>query len=101
MYYDAEQARLAEERFKLVFQKRDVPEDIPEISVSESEIWLPKLLADTGLVSSTSDGKRMIKQGAVKINGEKCDNDEEVITIQDGMVIQVGKRKFARLLAGE
>jgi len=99
MFYDAEQARLAEERFKLVFQKHDVPEDIPEVTVSEREVWLPKLLNDTGLVSSTSDGKRMIKQGAVKINGEKCDNDEAVVSIENGMVIQVGKRKFARLLA--
>lgn len=98
MFYDAEQAQLAEERFKLVFQKGDVPEDIPEIEVSEREVWLPKLLSDTGLVSSTSDGKRMIKQGAVKINGEKCDREEVVITVQDGMVLQVGKRKFARLI---
>jgi len=98
MFYGAEQARMAEERFKLVFQKGDVPEDIPEITISESEVWLPKLLADCKLVSSTSDGKRMIKQGAVKINGERHDQEEAVIAIQNGMVLQVGKRKFARLI---
>ncbi len=98
MFYDAEQARLAEERFKLIFQKGNVPEDIPEIQVEELEVWLPKLLADAGLVSSTSDGKRMIKQGAVKINGEKYDDDKAVITVQDGTVVQVGKRRFARLM---
>ena len=101
MFYDSEQARLAEERFKLVFQKHDIPEDIPEIKVSYREAWLPKLLNDTGLVSSTSDGKRMVKQGAVKINGEKWDNDEAMVSIENGMVIQVGKRKFARLLVEE
>jgi len=98
MFYDARQADLAEERFKLVFQKGDLPEDIPEVEISGDEIWLPKLLQDIGLVSSTSEGRRMIKQGAVKVDGEKCDSEETTITIRNGMVLQVGKRKYARLL---
>ncbi|MGE5398695.1 MAG: tyrosine--tRNA ligase [Chitinophagales bacterium] len=97
-FHGAEQAEAAEQRFKLVFQRGDIPEDIPEYKVSTTEAWLPKLMADAGLVPSTSDGKRMIKQGAVKINGEKVDDDNATITMEDGMVIQVGKRKFARIV---
>ncbi|NLB18892.1 MAG: tyrosine--tRNA ligase [Syntrophomonadaceae bacterium] len=101
MFYDAEQADLAEERFKLIFQKGDLPEDIPEVEISRDEIWLPKLLHEIGLVSSTSEGRRMIKQGAVKIDGEKCAHEEAVVSIENGMVIQVGKRKYARLMTEE
>lgn len=99
MYHDAEKAEAAEERFKLVFQKGDIPEDIPEFKVTETEVWLPKLMTDAGLVPSTSDGKRMIKQGAVKVDGEKIEDENANITVKDGMVLQVGKRKFARLIS--
>ncbi|MGE5422813.1 MAG: tyrosine--tRNA ligase, partial [Ignavibacteriales bacterium] len=99
MYHDGGKADEAEERFKLVFQKGDIPEDIPEYRVSEPEVWLPKLMVDAGLVPSTSDGKRMIKQGAVKMDGEKAEDENANISIRDGMVLQVGKRKFVRLLS--
>jgi len=96
IYHNAEEALKAQERFLLVFSQRDIPEDIPEAVVNEKEIWLPKFLQEQGMVDSTSDGRRMIKQGAVKLNGEKC-KDENVV-VEDEMVIQVGKRKFVKLL---
>ncbi|MGE5417733.1 MAG: tyrosine--tRNA ligase [Acidobacteriota bacterium] len=98
MYHSAEAAEAAEERFKLVFSKGDIPEDIPEYKVSEASVYLPKLLAEAGLVSSSSEGKRMIQQGGVKIDGEKIEDDNATIEIKDGSVVQVGKRKFARLI---
>ncbi|MGE5404635.1 MAG: tyrosine--tRNA ligase, partial [Candidatus Saccharibacteria bacterium] len=98
MYHSAEAAKAAEERFKLVFSKGDIPEDIPEYKVSEASVYLPKLLAEAGLVSSTSEGKRMIQQGGVKIDGEKIEDDNATIEVKDGSVVQVGKRKFARLV---
>ncbi len=97
MFYGVEQAEMAESRFKLIFQKGDVPEDIPDATVEAGNIWLPKLLHDAGLVSSTSEARRMIQQGAVKIDGDKCQDEEASIQVASGMVIQVGKRKFARL----
>lgn len=96
IYHDAEEAQKAQERFLLVFSQRDIPEDIPEVTVNEIELWLPKFLLKQGMVESTSDGRRMLKQGAVKLNGEKY--KDENILVENGMVIQVGKRKFIRLL---
>lgn len=99
-FYNAEKAKEAEERFCLIFQKGDIPDDIPQKQVTEGKVWLPKLLTDVGLVSSTSEGKRMIKQGGVKIDGEKVEDEQAVVEVRNGMVIQVGKRKFARLVTG-
>jgi tyrosyl-tRNA synthetase len=96
IYHNEEEALKAQERFQLVFSQRDIPEDIPEAVVTEKEIWLPKFLQEQGMVDSTSDGRRMIKQGAVKLNGEKC--KDENVEVEDEMVIQVGKRKFIKLL---
>lgn len=96
IYHNAEEAQKAQERFLLVFSQRDIPEDIPEVTVNEIELWLPKFLLEQGMVESTSDGRRMLKQGAVKLNGEKY--KDENILVENGMVIQVGKRKFIRLL---
>lgn len=94
--YHSEKAALeAEEKFKLVFSRGDIPDDIPEVIVKEAEIWLPRFLTDNGMAESTSDARRMLKQGAVKLNGDKL--GEESITCADGIVIQVGKRKFIRI----
>jgi len=96
MYHSVEAAEAARDRFHLVFSNRDIPEDIPALKVSEKEVWLPKFLNENGLVDSTSDGKRMLKQGGVKVNGEK--HSDENIVLEDGMVLQVGKRKFIKVL---
>lgn len=94
--YHSEKAALeAEEKFKLVFSRKDIPDDIPELIVNEPEIWLPRFLTDNGMVESTSDARRMFKQGAVRLNGNKL--EAETITPEDGMVIQVGKRKFIKI----
>lgn len=95
IYHNEEEAEKAEEKFRRVFSQRDIPEDIPVITSSEREVWLPKFLHDNSMVNSTSDGRRMIKQGAVKVNGEKY--QEENLLLQDTMVLQVGRRKFCRL----
>lgn len=102
LYHDEEQALKAEENFKRVFQERELPDDMPEVELDEKElqngkIWIVDLLKSCKLISSNSEGKRMIKQGAVKLNREKVTGDKVDITPEDGMIIQVGKRKYARL----
>nr|WP_157609509.1 tyrosine--tRNA ligase [Syntrophomonas zehnderi] len=96
MYHSEAEAVAARDKFQLVFSNRDIPDDIPELKVNEREVWLPKFLSENRLVDSTSDGKRMIKQGGVKINGEKV--SAENIVLEDGMVLQVGKRRFIKVL---
>ncbi len=97
-FHSKQDAIEAMERFKLVFSQRDIPDDIPEIEVRETEVWLPKFFMDNKLVPSTSEGRRMIQQGAVRVNGEK--HDYEDLKLGHGMVIQIGKRKFVRIVMG-
>jgi len=98
-FHSPEAAGQAMERFKLVYSKRDIPDDIPEIKTDEGDIWLPKFLSENGIVDSTNEGRRMIKQGAIKVNGEKF--EQEDLYLKAGMVIQVGKRKFIKISTGQ
>jgi tyrosyl-tRNA synthetase len=97
MYHNADEALKAEERFKLVFSQNEIPQDIPQVTIASCEVWLPKFLADNALTVSTSEGRRSISQGAVRLNGEKIET--ESILLKGEIVIQVGKRKFLRVLA--
>lgn len=97
-YHSVQEADEAEADFINVFSNNQLPDDIPEIELAvegDGSYWLPKLLSVLKLVGSTSDGKRMFEQGGVKIYGEKAVAD--TITVEDGMILQVGKRKFAKL----
>ncbi|MDD3852195.1 MAG: tyrosine--tRNA ligase [Syntrophomonadaceae bacterium] len=95
IYHSSEEAQKAEEKFKLVFSQGNIPDDIDEVTVEDNEIWLPRFLHENNMVSSTSDGRRMLEQGAVKVNGVK--QVEENLVIEDGQVVQVGKRKFIKI----
>lgn len=102
-YHDADAALKAEEEFKNIFQKKELPDEIPEYTLSQTEleagkIWLPKLLTLAGLVSSTSEGKRLIQQGAVKINDQKIEPSEMDYIPEDGVIIKAGKRKFVKII---
>lgn len=104
-YYDEEAAKEAEAAFDRQFKQHEVPEDIPEFAADltpneEGTVYLAKLIADSGLTKSTGDARRMIDQGGVKVNGEavaaKAYNVDP--STLEGAVIQVGKRKFVRLV---
>ncbi len=102
MYHGEEAAREAENNFKNVFQKGSLPDDIPVKQLDSSllengKVWIVKLIVEIGLVPSNGEGRRMVKQGAVKINEEKIENLDLEIVVEDGMIIQVGKRKFAKI----
>lgn len=102
MYHGEEVAKEAENHFKTVFQKGELPDDITVVdiehnSLNDGKVWIVKLIADLGLVSSNGEGRRMVKQGAVKVNEEKIDDDNLEIVVEQDMIIQVGKRKFVKL----
>ncbi|WP_417870388.1 tyrosine--tRNA ligase [Vibrio furnissii] len=88
-------ADAAEQEFINRFQKGAMPEEMPEFEF-EAGIAIANLLKEAGLVGSTSDAMRMIKQGAVKQDGEKLD-DAKLVPAAGTAVYQVGKRKFARV----
>ncbi|AMA73823.1 tyrosine--tRNA ligase [Aneurinibacillus thermoaerophilus] len=103
MYWGEEAAKQAEEHFKTVFQQRALPADIPEKEVAVSELedgkmWVIKLLSVLELVPSNGEARRMVQQGAVKINEEKVTSVDEHIAVEDGMIVQVGKRKFVKVV---
>lgn len=88
-------ADAAEQEFINRFQKGAMPEEMPELEF-EVGIAISNLLKDAGLVNSTSDAMRMIRQGAAKIDGNKIE-DTKLIPAAGTAVYQVGKRKFARI----
>ncbi len=99
-FHSADDARAAEERFDSVHKDRAVPEDIPEVALEEGEsVHLPALLAKAFGVSS-SEGRRLIAQGGVKVEGNALAPDVLDVPADElrGRVLQLGKRRFARLI---
>lgn len=96
-FYDEATADRAAKHFDKVFAQGKLPDDIPEVKISAEPIMASKLLLACKLVSSGSEAKRMVKQGAVEINSQKISDPNKQIAPKDGMTIQVGKRKFAKL----
>ena len=98
-FHDAESANFAEENFINQFQKKNIPDDIEEISftLSESSITLANLLKHCGMTSSASEAMRMIKQGAVRIDEEKIIDTKHIISSGTSAIYQVGKRKFKKI----
>ena len=99
-YHDINAADRAEQDFKLRFQQGGIPNDLPEVAVQSDggEIQIANLLKDAGLTSSTSEALRMIKQGAVKFDGNRIDDRALMIRAGSEGVFQVGKRRFARVV---
>ena len=98
-FHDEESANLAETNFINQFQKKNIPDDIEEVSlvVSEGSIPLANLLKDVEMTSSTSEAIRMIKQGAVRIDEKKITDTKYKISSGTSAVYQVGKRKFKKI----
>ena len=93
-------ANAAEEEFVKRFVQKEVPDEIEEKAVLAGTYALAQLLADTGLAASKGEARRLIEQGGVKINGEKASAANAEITIDsDGVLVQVGKRKFLKVIS--
>nr|WP_231914903.1 tyrosine--tRNA ligase [Methylomonas sp. DH-1] len=97
-FHGAAAAKAALENFEARFQRGAIPEDLDDIQLEAGAEGLPiaNLLKNAGLVASTSEALRLIKQGAVKIDGEKLEDSKRVIT-RSTHIYQVGKRKVARV----
>jgi tyrosyl-tRNA synthetase len=97
-FYDEEAAKAAKAEFDNVFKANKLPDDMPEVEVEEG-IWICKALVDAGIEPSTSQARRDIKQGAVRIDQEKV-TDEKTNLEAGEYILQVGKRKFAKVKVG-
>ena len=96
LYHGEESAREAEERFKSVFQKGQIPEDIQTIQVKEDGFDLIEVLVVNEIVKSKSEVRRLASQGGVKVNGEKVE-DLSTIVKESELVVQIGKKKFVKI----
>jgi len=97
-FYDETAAQEAKAAFDNVFKANKLPDDMPEVDVAE-DIWICKALVDAGIEPSTSQARRDIKQGAVRIDQEKV-TDEKITLPKGEYILQVGKRKFAKVRVG-
>lgn len=96
-FYDEAAAEAAAAHFDKVFKQKEIPDDMPVVNLPAEPHMAAKLLVACKLVGSGGEGKRMVKQGGVSVDGRKISDPNEEITPADGMVVQVGKRRFAKL----
>jgi tyrosyl-tRNA synthetase len=97
MYHSKNEALKAQEEFDKVFIKKEVPDDIPELKINEAEIGIIDLILKAGFAPSKAEAKRLVAQGGVSINGEKINDFNSTIKIENENVLKVGKRKFIKL----
>lgn len=100
MYHSEEAARRAEDEFDRVFIKKDIPDNIQEITLEKSNegFHIVDLMIQSSLVSSKSEARRLIQQGGVKIDSEKIGDSNSLIDKKDAFILQVGKRKFIKIV---
>jgi tyrosyl-tRNA synthetase len=103
IYHGKALAATAREEFDRVFRDKGVPDDVPsfEIAAPGGKLWIVNLLREARLVGSGSEGRRLVRQGAVEIDGVPVTDEEVEIGLEEGkeILIRVGKRRFARVRA--
>ncbi|HEY3999758.1 MAG TPA: tyrosine--tRNA ligase, partial [Candidatus Xenobia bacterium] len=102
IYHNADKAAAAQAEFERVFSKKETPTDLQTIEVPKSalangSIRLSKLVGLSKLAASNREGRRLIEQGAVSVEGEKLTNPDHEVPVQSGHVLKVGALGFARL----
>ncbi|OGZ17679.1 MAG: tyrosine--tRNA ligase [Candidatus Nealsonbacteria bacterium RBG_13_36_15] len=99
IYHSKDKSLKAGEHFRDVFQKKQLPSKMPEYTIiQKKEIFLTQLMIKLRMAKSKSEAKRLIRQGGVKINQKKVENIYQKITAKEKIVLQVGPRKFAKII---
>jgi tyrosyl-tRNA synthetase len=100
-FHGEEAAKKAAEQFRLVFRDRKAPTEIPEMKLAWGTRRLSEVLTETGLASSRSEAERLIKQGAVEVNGKVEKDVKRMVVLNPGemVALKVGKKKFLRVVA--
>jgi len=100
-YHGRAAAEAAREKFDKIFARKETPDDIAEKrfpAPAEGVVWLPRLLCDLGFAATTSEGKRLVAQGGVKLSEKACQAEKVPARAGDTWVLQCGKRRFARVI---
>ena len=100
-FHDRGAAEEAEKEFLHVFREKEVPDEILEFRVTDAKagdaVGLARLISQSGLAPSSGEARRLIRSGAVKVNGVKIVEESAACDLSDGMLIQVGKRRFCKV----
>jgi tyrosyl-tRNA synthetase len=96
-FVGAGEGQKASDEFARIFSQNELPDDMPDIKLS-ADIGLVDLVVKVGFAPSNSEARRLIQQGGVRINDEQISDVKAVVTPVDGMILKVGKRKFARIV---
>ncbi len=100
IYHGPEKAKQAREEFDRVHRDKGLPDQVANITFPKNQVDLVSLLAEAGLVSSKSEARRLIEQGGVKIDQKKMDDPNYKVSLsKTPLLVQCGKRKFARISA--
>ena len=99
-FHSQADADAAEDDFNRRFVQKEIPDEIEEKQIAAGNYNLAQLLADTGLAASKGEARRLIEQGGVRVNSEKATAaNADIVINSEGVIIQVGKRKFLKLMA--
>jgi tyrosyl-tRNA synthetase len=98
-YHGDEAAEAAEAHFDRVVRRGERPEEIPEVELARAadEIWLPKLMVEAGLADSSSEAVRLVRQGAVQVDGQVVTDKDHHVPTSGPLLVQRGKRRFTRI----
>lgn len=103
IYHHRNAAKSAEAEFDKVHRDRQLPDDLPHVHIpstalANGKIWLAHLITRAGFAKSTSEARRLVQQGGVRLDNERITDSSLEIDLSSGSVLQVGKRRFARLI---
>jgi len=98
-YHGTAAAEAAAREFAHIFREGGLPEEIEEVvlTMATDQVWLPKMLVEVGLAGSTSEGRRLISQGGVQVDGDRITDVNAELPVGRTFLVQVGKRRFKRV----
>ena len=99
-FHDGAAAEAASREFDRVFAQHNAPTDMPEVRVEGGTMNVVQLIVTAGFAASTSEARRLVKQNAVRIDGEKISDVDAEVPLTDGAILKVGKRRFGRIATG-
>jgi tyrosyl-tRNA synthetase len=103
-YYDADAARAASDEFDRVFAARQLPSDMPTVDLSaevkDGKVWIVRAMVAAGFCATNGEARRLVRQGGVRLDDEVISDESAELEIREGAVLNVGKRRFARLTVG-
>ena len=102
IYHNADAAQAAEAEFDRVHRDRQLPDDLPEVvipasSLTDGKIWIAHLMQQAGFAKSSSDARRLVQQGGVRLDGDRITDPALEVFLQGETILQVGKRRFAKV----